>query len=78
MNWQYEQRKLRHQTHQKEILTWQWFSNLLKCRREEADMEEQIQACSGEPLYQKNAEKNKKINKSESGIKSTGIFLFHL
>lgn len=49
-----------------------------KGRREEADMEEQIQACSEEPLYQKNVEKNKKINKNESGIKSTGIFLFHL
>ena len=67
MNWQYEQRSLRHQTHQKEILTWQWFSNLLKCRRQEADMEEQ-----------KKVEKNKKINKDESEIKSTGIFLFQL
>lgn len=53
MNWQYEQRSLRHQTHQKEILTWQWFSNLLKCRRQEADMEEQIQARSEEPISQK-------------------------
>lgn len=37
-----------------------------------------IQAHFEEPFYQKTAEKNKKINKDESGIKNIGIFLFQL
>lgn len=61
----------REEKFQREIHTWLWFSNLPKSKSI-------LKNYFIMKLQRKEKEGEKKINKDESGIKDTGIFLFQL
>lgn len=71
----------REETFQGEIYTWLWFSNLPKSRGQKTDTRVKSKSILKNYfiLYLLRKKKIKKnINKDESGIKNTGIFLFPL